>query len=467
MRPRQDIRLRALVGGAVATTLLVLVETALSVAALDATRREVDEIARSAERSTYLIGDVGRQLSRTRANVLEAATEPVDGRKESLSRADAVLMRLDEATEQLPEALPRPDWEAWEALEPKVETYRVTLSAAIRALEAGDDAGAERLLDGLVANARQVQDDIDAFAILDRRTTDEMLDAAEERERRAMLAVGLLGVGLAVGLAVIWIAVYRMVRRARAELAGYVDRVESANRELDAFAGRVAHDMRNVVSPLPVAAARLRRLDSRDPAKDELADRIERVSTRAARLIDGLLGFARAERGSLAGEGASLRQGITDVLEEHEHLQNSIGAEIEVRVDDVRLAIPPALLHVVLSNLVSNALKHLANRPARMVRIRGAVQDGRCDLRVEDTGTGIPADALGRLFEPFYRVAGTRTAGVGLGLATVRRVVEAHEGSVTIESKEGRGTTVRVLLPVVGSAPRADWPSARQPDANA
>jgi signal transduction histidine kinase len=441
------MRLRALAVGAAGTIALIVGVTTLAVVALDAARTGVGAVARSTERSTYLIGDLGRQLSRLRANVLEAATESGDVRQGPLGRTDAIRRRLSTVLEELPSRLPPPELEEWRAIEPRIEAYRNTLDEAMDALARGDDVGAEALLDEIDRDDRRVHDDVDALAALDHRATARVLDEADARMRRTMLAVALLGAALAGVLAAMWATIYRTLRRSREQLAEYVDRLEDSNRELDAFAGRIAHDMRNVFSPLPATAAILRQVgESGDGAGSQLAGRIERIATRAARLIDGLLTFSRAEHDDPAG-ATRLRPAIREVLEEHEPLQRGVHATIDTDVDEVSVALSPALLHLVLSNLVSNALKHLDGRPERRVVIRACERDQCCELRVDDTGPGIPAAAQARVFEPFYRVPGTRAEGVGLGLATVRRVVEAHGGRIALQSSEGVGTSVCVSLP--------------------
>ena len=111
----------------------------------------------------------------------------------------------------------------------------------------------------------------------------------------------------------------------------------------------------------------------------------------------------------------------------------------------------PGLLHIVAVNLIGNALKFLDGQPERRVMVRATPANGTCELIVADTGPGIPADSLPRIFEPFYRVPGTHTAGTGIGLATVHRIVEARGGTVTVESGMRHGSVFRVRLPLRAS----------------
>ncbi|HEX8134582.1 MAG TPA: ATP-binding protein, partial [Actinomycetes bacterium] len=110
-----------------------------------------------------------------------------------------------------------------------------------------------------------------------------------------------------------------------------------------------------------------------------------------------------------------------------------------------------AQLGLLLSNLLDNALRFTA--AGGTVRVRLDAAESRAILQVSDTGEGIPAGELPRIFERFYRVDKARTrqtGGTGLGLAIVRHVAEAHGGSVRVESELGRGSTFTVTLPVTG-----------------
>jgi two-component system phosphate regulon sensor histidine kinase PhoR len=119
---------------------------------------------------------------------------------------------------------------------------------------------------------------------------------------------------------------------------------------------------------------------------------------------------------------------------------------LSVQADHDRLA-------QILINLVDNAVKYTPAGGAVTVRAQ-TTADGRVETSVSDTGVGIPRADLPRITERFYRVDKARSrelGGTGLGLAIVKHLVLAHGGEMTVESEEGRGTTVRVTLPPGGS----------------
>jgi two-component system OmpR family sensor kinase len=115
-----------------------------------------------------------------------------------------------------------------------------------------------------------------------------------------------------------------------------------------------------------------------------------------------------------------------------------------------RVACGGTLLRQVVDNLVGNAIKHLAGQLERRLEVRIRHTGSAVCLEVEDSGPGIPPDAATRIFEPFYRVPGCNVPGNGIGLATVRRIVEAHGGEIAVSSVVGQGSVFRIRLPAAG-----------------
>jgi two-component system phosphate regulon sensor histidine kinase PhoR len=108
----------------------------------------------------------------------------------------------------------------------------------------------------------------------------------------------------------------------------------------------------------------------------------------------------------------------------------------------------PPLVEQALINLVDNAIKH--SEPGRTIRLAAAAADRGLVIRVQDQGCGIEAEHLPRLFERFYRVDRARSrqqGGTGLGLAIVKHIVQAHGGTVDVESTPGVGSTFTIRLP--------------------
>jgi signal transduction histidine kinase len=102
---------------------------------------------------------------------------------------------------------------------------------------------------------------------------------------------------------------------------------------------------------------------------------------------------------------------------------------------------------------MGNAAKYLADSSVRHIKVRAAEASGVVRIEVEDTGPGVPAGLEEAIFEPYVRAAGATQAGLGLGLATVRRLCTAHGGQAGVRSSPGRGSVFWITLP---SAPPAD-----------
>jgi signal transduction histidine kinase len=163
-----------------------------------------------------------------------------------------------------------------------------------------------------------------------------------------------------------------------------------------------------------------------------------------------------------------VKEVLRDVIDEVATRAGELDVSVAVTdVPDVRVRCSPGLLRIMLVNLTGNAVKYLEGCAERRVQIAAAIEGSSCRIDVEDTGPGIPKEAHQRIFEPFYRVEGTRAPGTGIGLATVRRIVDARGGEVTVESTVGRGSRFRVWLPLAPTARRsasgdpAEKPAAR------
>jgi signal transduction histidine kinase len=127
--------------------------------------------------------------------------------------------------------------------------------------------------------------------------------------------------------------------------------------------------------------------------------------------------------------------------------QKSIALREEIPDYLPRASVDAARLVQVLQNLVSNAVKFTS--PGGEIAIRAAAKNGEALIAVRDTGIGIPAEDLPRLFDRFWQATGSRRGGAGLGLAIAKGIVEAHGGRIWVESEVGRGSTFTFAVPVL------------------
>lgn len=218
--------------------------------------------------------------------------------------------------------------------------------------------------------------------------------------------------------------------------------------ELESFAGRVAHDLKNPLNVLSLTLAAARRIADPDVVRRELEGATAHVH-RMGETIDGLLEFARAGARPQPGARATLGPVLDGVLATIGPLAHAEGVELAVTVDRDRvLACTEAALGAVLSNLLGNAVKYVRTpgRPAS-IRVRAAANGDHERIEVEDNGPGLPVEAQRQIFEPFVRLHGRSHPGIGLGLATVKKIVGSYGGRVGVISRTGAGSTFWFELP--------------------
>lgn len=225
-----------------------------------------------------------------------------------------------------------------------------------------------------------------------------------------------------------------------------------ADRMRTALLNAVGHDLRTPLASAKAAVTSLRSDDVRWTPEQtaELLDTADASLDRLARLVDNLLDMSRVNAGAVT---AHLRPvGWDDVVPGALAELGDVAAK--VRLQDLQEApsvlADAVLLERVVVNLVGNALRH-SGSDAPLVS--ASALGGRVELRVADRGRGIPSDQRERVFQPFQRLGDhDNTAGVGLGLALSRGLVQAMGGSVTVEDTPGGGATMVVSLPAADSA---------------
>jgi signal transduction histidine kinase len=365
-----------------------------------------------------------------------------------LSQARTELRRLDDALEVPPDAL---DWKTiatlQQALTPPLRTYTAlpffpterkmfdqllppALSDLDAALRAHRPADAHRAVGRLDEGLHQLVD----FNASQGQQIGRSIQHLRQQSMSALAAAEVLTVGLA---AIATVIAFRNHRRT-------VRLMEERARELEDFAGRVAHDLR---SPLNAMAMRLQ-LEERRP-RPGLVPQMGQHVARMGSMIDGLLDFARAGARPQPGEHAELGLILKDTVSALAFEAQQAGVALSLEGDPhSEVACAPGMLTSVVSNLTRNALKyiHAAHRPDPKVTLRVRERGDRVRVEVEDTGPGIPPEAQESIFKPFVRLM-VDQPGSGLGLAIVKRIVEAHRGVVGVVSTPGIGSCFWFELP--------------------
>ncbi len=172
-------------------------------------------------------------------------------------------------------------------------------------------------------------------------------------------------------------------------------------------------------------------------------------SERLHGILDGLLDISRLESGKVQMDYRALPPSsvVTQALEPFRRAAQDRGISLREDIEDglPDVWVDPTRIGHVFGNLLSNALKHTP--PGGRITVTAEPGEAWVRFRVSDTGEGIPAPFLSRIFEPFFRVPGRKNeTGAGLGLTIVKEIVEAHGGSVGVESREGEGSSFSFTL---------------------
>lgn len=215
------------------------------------------------------------------------------------------------------------------------------------------------------------------------------------------------------------------------------------------LAAMIAHEVRNPLAIIKNAAASLRRARIREEDRDMLLGIVDEETERLNRLVSDLLRFARPVNVNVSS--ISIRE-LLERAADAAITTREVSIEVTAEGEPSEVAADPGLVRLVIDNLIANACQAMPNGGTVRIVV-GEADDGQVRVDVVDEGEGMDDDVLHRAIDPFFT---TRPSGTGLGLPIVERIIEAHGGTLNIESVAGRGTTVSLLLPAAGppSTPR-------------
>ncbi len=240
-------------------------------------------------------------------------------------------------------------------------------------------------------------------------------------------------------------------RQAREELSRLLEELAQAQSKLvkrerlaalGELAAVVAHEVRNPLAAIFNSLSTLKHHLTLDADSAVLFGIIEEEAGRLNRTVGDMLNYVRPlEPDRRPDDLAELARDV--VRQRVASRPDDIESEVISPPTLEPVSADPVLMRIALSNLVTNAVQAMPQGGKLTVTVSEA-QDGAVEIAVRDTGKGIPASVLPRVFEPFFT---TRASGAGLGLAVVRRIVEAHDGHVVAQSDGARGTVFTVVIP--------------------
>jgi PAS domain S-box-containing protein len=254
---------------------------------------------------------------------------------------------------------------------------------------------------------------------------------------------GLLGA--TIGIALARVAAHEEERR-RLQVLAEIDRAKTV------FFSNVSHEFRTPLTLMLGPLEDLLNLDGLPPRQQELLETANRNAQRLLKLVNALLDFSRMEMGrtSVAYQPTDLAINTVELVSHFTSACERAGLSLDIDCPALPqpVWVDRDMWEKIVFNLMSNAFKFTLKGG---IRVRLHIVDGVAELVVADTGVGIPAKELGRVFERFHRIEGQpgrSVEGTGIGLALVNEMVALHGGDIGVESEVGQGTTFRVRLPL-------------------
>jgi signal transduction histidine kinase len=217
-----------------------------------------------------------------------------------------------------------------------------------------------------------------------------------------------------------------------------------------ALASSVAHEFNNILTTIINYAKFALRPSETEASRLQALEKILKGSQRAATIISSMLGFARNT--STQRQQTDLGALIDEVLLLTEKDLSKHRIQVEKKYQGrARAPIVPAQIEQVLINLIINARQAMPRGGRLLLDVRTNTRTNMVEIRVGDTGTGIPTNRLGLIFEPFYTTKEPDEhghGGTGLGLSVCRQIIDQHQGRIRVESLVGKGSTFTIKLPL-------------------
>ncbi|MGA7755963.1 MAG: ATP-binding protein [Candidatus Sulfotelmatobacter sp.] len=239
------------------------------------------------------------------------------------------------------------------------------------------------------------------------------------------------------------------------------ERIETLLKAQSRLLNDISHELRSPLARLNVALGLARQ--RADLESVDMLDRIELEASRLNELIGRILTLARLEDGEqlVSQTPVPLDELVVNVSEDAEFEAQARHCHVITKIPegDWQVRGNGSLLHSAVENVVRNAIRYTQEETSVEIELKNEIRGGVSEavLRVSDSGPGVPDDALGKLFEPFYRLDDARgrlTGGVGLGLAITERAVRFHGGKVSAFNRPGSGLMVEIRLPLISGAAR-------------
>jgi signal transduction histidine kinase len=335
---------------------------------------------------------------------------------------------------------------AWQQLTTEIAAMEPQIAHALSLSAQNVDSEAQAEINMIDARFQVINRDTDTLLALNHARANNEVAHVRALQRGAVIFLAALTLVLTVFalLTARWST--RLINEREHQMRTTMNLLEERNRELDAFAGRVAHDLRGPLTTINLAASAIGKHGARDEASDAV---LRRGVARMEAMIQDLLTLSRVSA-QVIGSTCETSHVAELVREDLKPIVENAGGTLKIDAAAATVSSNEGLLRQVLWNLGENAVKYRrADVPLRL-KIFGRITPKAYELSVSDNGKGMSSAEVRQAFEPFFRGREEQTTtGTGLGLSIVKRVIEASGGSVSVDSAVGRGTTFTIQLPFV------------------
>jgi two-component system, OmpR family, sensor kinase len=413
------------------------------------TNEKVDVLVSRALARDVLVGRIRVDALNLEAAVddhIQAQTD--EERQAADDRMSDILSAITLASTEYMKDLPVGELGIWHQVN---DTCQALAKQVRKAVNYSNRKEAERARRHLVSEVRPISATLDRVGEeLSRKNAEETSAVLRELEDLrfratvlgALVAVAAVLVSLGVGL-----RLTAALRRQDETIQAQLLELDRRNRELDSFASRVAHDLVAPLSPLKGYLTLIRRSNViNDREVQEMLALAETSAGRMAELIEALLRFCRSGSHPTENAVGHLDTAVQAILMEVSQSAAAQAVNLDRQLEhNVVVGCSAQLLQSIAQNLLSNAVKYTAGRADARVQVRVFKDRGQAFLEVTDNGAGMNEETQRQLFQPFFRATTTRhLPGHGLGLATTKRLIEAHGGTIGVRSQAGEGTQVTV-----------------------
>jgi PAS domain S-box-containing protein len=231
------------------------------------------------------------------------------------------------------------------------------------------------------------------------------------------------------------------------ELKATLEELSERNFELDQLMYKTSHDLRSPLSSI-LGLINLAHIDQDPKNQLDYLDKIEGRIKKLDEFIRSMLNYARVNRSEESIEKISLRQVITNCIQELEYLENfsKVNTTAAIRHEAVSFNSDSLLVKIIFSNLISNAYKYYNPHVKSYLKISIDITPLNASITLKDNGIGIEKEHVKKVFDMFYR-ATEKSQGSGLGMYIVKQAIDKLKGTITVKSTYGKGTTINIVLP--------------------